>query len=457
MRLFSPTETPYLSTLVANLEHLTIKANFKDTIDPLIKRWGGPQSSFLYLSNPERKSEGAGANPEVGREAALAPDARREFEKFIADKDQIVIQAGLGGGTGGGAIPVVAQYCLDMKKTVIATAVMPRPNEGRTLRAQQARNKLIQIVPTITINNSYIGTYLKEVLTDPLDRMTYDMDKSFQLVSKHSITPTFFILQEIMHKVGETVHSDHSDLRKILAGGKELYVSVAYISDEEAQSDELTAQKVFDHLSAGHFQNKDILQFAEIAGFWYRNWSPYLVVDELSGLARERWGGHRSDLQKEFELLEGYRLKSQEGDTDTGKWVAVIAAAKTVRPIPPTSALSSAEAQVPATLTAVDAFHPEIQVTEKAPLPLNDKLRSGRNIPIEYVIEGEIKSCGIPAELAEEYPDLENLTPEGRREINEAIQEVTMKGYPDSLVKWDRTISFADRFRKKLATGQKGK
>lgn len=466
MRLFDPVTTPYLSTLVANLEHLTIKTNFQETRDPLVKRWQGSQSSFVFLANPGRKSEGAGANPEMGREAAGTPEAKREFEKFISDKDQIVIEAGLGGGTGGGAIPVVAKYCLDMGKTVIAIAVMPRPNEGRTLRAQKARTELLKIVPTITIFNSYISTYLKEEV-EQKERQSYDMDKSFRLVSEYSINPTFFILQEIMHRVGETVHSDHADLRKILASGNEIYASVAPITDQEAEDENFSAKQVFDRLSAGHFQNKDILKYAEIAGLWYRNWSPYLLVDELTGLAREHWGTYRSNNTDDFELLEGYRLKNEEGDLNMSKWVAVIAAAKMVKPVPQPQVAIPIIATLPEIPSADDfglkdllkndqkaelpsvAFNglaPEAESRQATPTSWKDRPSSGRSIPLEFVMNGKPNSCKLPIELADQYPDLENLSSEGRQEIFEAIREVT-KGYPDSLVKWDRTIRLAEKVR----------
>ena len=61
----------------------------------------------LQLGNSVTKGLGAGANPEVGRQAAL--EDREEIIAALEGADMVFITAGMGGGTGTGAAPVVAQ------------------------------------------------------------------------------------------------------------------------------------------------------------------------------------------------------------------------------------------------------------------------------------------------------------------------------------------------------------
>jgi len=97
---------------------------------------------------------GAGANPEVGREAALENiDAIREAVK---DSHMVFITAGLGGGTGTGAGPVIAEVCKEMGALTVAVVTKPFGFEGkkRMLHAEYGLESLREVVDTlITIPN----------------------------------------------------------------------------------------------------------------------------------------------------------------------------------------------------------------------------------------------------------------------------------------------------------------
>jgi cell division protein FtsZ len=78
---------------------------------------------------------GAGANPEIGRQAALENiDAIRNS---VADSHMVFITAGLGGGTGTGAAPVIAEACKEVGALAVAVVTKPFSFEG-TKRAKQA-------------------------------------------------------------------------------------------------------------------------------------------------------------------------------------------------------------------------------------------------------------------------------------------------------------------------------
>ncbi len=83
----------------------------------------------LQLGNSVTKGLGAGANPEVGRQAAL--EDRERIAEIIDGADMVFITAGMGGGTGTGAAPVVAQVAKDMEILTVAVVTKPFPFEGK--------------------------------------------------------------------------------------------------------------------------------------------------------------------------------------------------------------------------------------------------------------------------------------------------------------------------------------
>lgn len=97
---------------------------------------------------------GAGANPAIGREAA--EENRDEIRAALEGSHMVFITAGLGGGTGTGAAPVIAEICKELDILTVAVVSKPFSFEGRK-RAQQAEegiNNLRAITDTlITIPN----------------------------------------------------------------------------------------------------------------------------------------------------------------------------------------------------------------------------------------------------------------------------------------------------------------
>ncbi|MBA2483849.1 MAG: cell division protein FtsZ [Nitrosomonas sp.] len=92
--------------------------------------------TLLQLGPSITKGLGAGANPEIGREAAL--EDRDRIAELIQGSDMLFITAGMGGGTGTGAAPVVAQVAKEMGILTVAVVSKPFSFEGKRLRAAQA-------------------------------------------------------------------------------------------------------------------------------------------------------------------------------------------------------------------------------------------------------------------------------------------------------------------------------
>ena len=83
----------------------------------------------LQLGSNVTKGLGAGANPEVGRQAAL--EDRERIMDALQGADMVFITAGMGGGTGTGAAPVVAQLAKEKGILTVAVVTKPFPFEGR--------------------------------------------------------------------------------------------------------------------------------------------------------------------------------------------------------------------------------------------------------------------------------------------------------------------------------------
>jgi cell division protein FtsZ len=108
----------------------------------------------LQLGDDITKGLGAGANPMVGRDAALAD--RDRIAESIRGADMVFITAGMGGGTGTGAAPVVAEVARDLGILTVAVVTRPFSFEGkkRTAIAQAGLAELEQYVDSlITIPN----------------------------------------------------------------------------------------------------------------------------------------------------------------------------------------------------------------------------------------------------------------------------------------------------------------
>ena len=104
---------------------------------------------------------GAGADPGVGRKAA--EESRSEIEAALKGSDMVFIAAGMGGGSGTGAAPIVAQVAKEMGILTVGVVTMPFKFEGnmRMQRAIEGRKELLEQVDSlITIPNEKLREYL---------------------------------------------------------------------------------------------------------------------------------------------------------------------------------------------------------------------------------------------------------------------------------------------------------
>jgi cell division protein FtsZ len=108
----------------------------------------------IQLGETLTEGLGAGANPQIGRDAAL--EAEGALREALANSHMIFITGGFGGGTGTGAAPVIAEICKDLGALTVAVVTKPFSFEGkkRTLLAEAGLEELRKVVDTaITIPN----------------------------------------------------------------------------------------------------------------------------------------------------------------------------------------------------------------------------------------------------------------------------------------------------------------
>jgi cell division protein FtsZ len=115
----------------------------------------------LQIGSNVTKGLGAGANPDIGRQAAM--EDRDRIVEMIEGCDMLFITAGMGGGTGTGAAPIVAQIAKELGILTVAVVTRPFNMEGgkRAMVADLGMNELAKHVDSlITIPNQKLLTVL---------------------------------------------------------------------------------------------------------------------------------------------------------------------------------------------------------------------------------------------------------------------------------------------------------
>ena len=120
-----------------------------NTDKQILKRCKAPEC--LQIGEKLTKGLGAGAKPEIGEKAA--EENRDELAEIVKDADMVFVTCGMGGGTGTGAAPVVAQIAKDMGKLTVGIVTKPFKFEGkvRMTNALNGIEKLKASVDTLIV------------------------------------------------------------------------------------------------------------------------------------------------------------------------------------------------------------------------------------------------------------------------------------------------------------------
>ena len=150
---------------------------------------------------------GAGANPDVGREAAL--ESKKEIEEALSGADMVFVTCGMGGGTGTGAAPIVAEIAQDLGALTVGIVTKPFRFEGKR-RMEQA-----------VLGIEELKKHVDTLIVIPNDRLREIIDKSTPMID------AFKEVDNVLHRgvqsisdliaVSGLVNLDFADVKTVMA------------------------------------------------------------------------------------------------------------------------------------------------------------------------------------------------------------------------------------------------
>jgi len=172
-----------------------------------------PVPNKIHIGETVTRGLGAGSKPEIGEEAAK--ESLEVIKEALADTDMVFIAAGLGGGTGTGAAPVIAQAAKELGILTVGVVTKPFDFEGpaRARLAEEGLKKLKDVVDTfIVIHNQKLAAIAGK-------RFTFG--EAFKLVDNILYKAVRGITDLIL--VPGLVNVDFADVKTIMeSGGKAL-------------------------------------------------------------------------------------------------------------------------------------------------------------------------------------------------------------------------------------------
>jgi cell division protein FtsZ len=117
-----------------------------------VQALGASASSVkVQIGTETTKGLGAGSNPEIGKKSAL--ESRDQLREYLDGADMIFVTAGLGGGTGTGAAPVIAEIARECNALTVAVVTKPFQFEGkkRNMQAEEGIALLRETVDTLIV------------------------------------------------------------------------------------------------------------------------------------------------------------------------------------------------------------------------------------------------------------------------------------------------------------------
>jgi len=180
-------------------------------------------SSRVRIGDKLTRGLGAGGNPEVGQKAA--EESAEELYEVLRGSDMVFIAAGLGGGTGTGAAPVVAQIAKDVSALTIGVVTKPFTFEGskRTQAAEGGINRLKEQVDTLIVI--------------PNDRLLQIVDKRASLQESFRLADD--VLRQGIQGISELItvpgliNLDFADVRTIMSEGGAALMAVGKGAGED--------------------------------------------------------------------------------------------------------------------------------------------------------------------------------------------------------------------------------
>lgn len=179
-------------------------------------------SEKVHIGKNLTKGLGAGMNPEVGRQAA--EESREEIQEVLKGADMVFVTCGLGGGTGTGAAPVVAEAAKELGALTIGVVTKPFAFEGAQRRTLGEEGL------------SMLKERVDSLITIPNDKLLSIIDRKTSLVNAFRIVDDVLRqgvqgIADLITKPG-IVNVDFADVRAIMADSGSALMGIGVASGE---------------------------------------------------------------------------------------------------------------------------------------------------------------------------------------------------------------------------------
>lgn len=205
-----------ISSRIQGVEFVATNSDFQD-----LHKSGAPTK--LQIGKNLSRGLGAGMNPEIGRQAAS--DAKEEILEALKGADMVFITAGMGGGTGTGASPVIAEIARDVGALTVAIVTKPFAFEGaqRSRIAEEGWNLLRDKVDSI--------------ITIPNDRLLSIIDRKTPILEAFSIVDD--VLRQGVQGISDLItipgiiNVDFADVKAVMANSGSALMGIGRGSGED--------------------------------------------------------------------------------------------------------------------------------------------------------------------------------------------------------------------------------
>lgn len=174
---------------------------------------------------------GAGANPQVGEQAAL--ESKEELIKNLQGADMVFVTAGMGGGTGTGAAPIVAECAKELGALTVAVVTKPFSFEGKRRREQADKGA------------AYLMEKVDTMITIPNDKLLQVIDKKTPLKDAFRTADEVLLqgvkgISDLITTTG-LINLDFADVKTIMSDQGEAIMGIGVAAGESRAADAVDA------------------------------------------------------------------------------------------------------------------------------------------------------------------------------------------------------------------------
>uniref|UniRef100_UPI00266ECAE6 cell division protein FtsZ n=1 Tax=uncultured Megasphaera sp. TaxID=165188 RepID=UPI00266ECAE6 len=174
---------------------------------------------------------GAGANPQVGEQAAL--ESKEDIIKALQGADMVFVTAGMGGGTGTGAAPIVAECAKDLGALTVAVVTKPFSFEGKRRKEQAEKG------------TAYLKEKVDTIITIPNDKLLQMIDKKTPL--KDAFLKADDVLRQGVQGISDLITTtglinlDFADVKTVMSDQGEAIMGIGLGTGENRALDAVDA------------------------------------------------------------------------------------------------------------------------------------------------------------------------------------------------------------------------